>query len=1418
MPELLELRETINDFISVFGGEQKEEVVVQARQEEEEEVKVQLPGNLSLSLIRNLRRAGENNVLQLSMFSMLGKDAKRIHLKEIDYLIRYKVRQEKESFIQIIKSLISFWKQKNPYQLQLSPLNTCLAQSVAGMTDVEFNSLKRLLKKVFGYPVFASGRKTAAIRIATRIRSGMTFEILLPQTVKGEKRLLTFLCFGSNDHEAISQCIDNDINNNVFVIPSRCKGKIWVQDAIDKQTNYGIQGSIATMTTMRNPMSAARSFPTLLVPGNATDEYDTFARVYHYMRQKYNYDRIAIWDALGKFPVVISIVLYRVEEGKFVSRFARSAVMALDIEPQKQLDQHSKYFLKCVDIPPLDREIKSKTMFISDTIIPKSKNQKKKKLYDWKKFLYGYREEDNKFWKKERNSVYLQDGRLFKDWYAESKEEAERIREQLSNEQDEEIDIGRWKVTQTGRSIRKAKHAHKLFSQARKEEKYRPRLAKYNFNRDFKAGKSFVFLPKINGQKEEKDDDNSDINWSSEESISFRRQYNYNQAGARSNTRSRRRRNNNHNSNNNNNSNSHELQGKTMSKVTRPRGGNRGAGENDNNNNKKDIGIDTDEDYMTGDSDELCKQINDIKRCRKRRKFLRTQRKNNSDNNNNNNNNNSDGFGEEAFQMWMGQEERSKKNDNNNNNNQSDEEMLDVAGRRKQNDNNNRIRMGISIRRSEPNDNTINSDSSYSDFSSASDKQEENSQESSEFSSATPKANDSENDNINSDDDIIIQTGKLKNERADAIDDLPIDKQLKRNDVEEALFNDLKCTINETNRYAEWNLSKHKNFAKAGALMSSSMSMISWEEIVNFNGKVQNNQQSLEEALRFNNAGLRSFLLPVNKIHKNRLRHPEINFASSLVGIIFKECIWGVVIFGWVTEQKDQVINEIKVRKVDIYGRAQLFKPLFVQPPAPNMVGNDIPLQSPTIIRGTEGNVSYRPGLGLHDIGYTFNELEYFVGGDYKQICLLYGMGKNPSYFCPFCLCTQSELHAHIANFNYKQWNTRFHIENTDRYLAEERTKKNIDPILTYGIQHLPLLRISPYYISHAVLHLKIGPAARILNGIFNIIESYDTADKQKSTKDEIQTARRLLEAAEKELAAVTNALDFQWYKGKEGELVADNEREGSPRVLSDLEAEEARLKNVLEEARRNLDLTERQYQASTAAAFSNFLRDKGIREYHYHQSSCIGSTAERLTNERKEIARFIRKKTGDVVAASLLEQCLIHYRFILDISTKKNEEEFSDELIIEFKRCLLEFDAAYRAFLGYASACAPMNNERDSLPLSFKLHWWKHLFEFVEYFRFSPAHIDDNRCEAFNKRIKKYWNIFGSYMCETNLLKMSCTMVREQQSYLDTLNSNTSEQVQALNERLEEENDTYYRVNFRIKGTNKPKRIESDTRYTPRT
>lgn len=222
-------------------------------------------------------------------------------------------------------------------------------QRTAHSSDHHWREFKSQFHSLIGYNVFASRRQTSEIRKWMRAKTANVFSPLLERGNK--KGLLTKYhllnswqaeindevtkchVYFMNDLEAISMCIDADINRNQFRIPQmiiqNCPRTIIDSLTGDKQSVYGFCEGRASMTCMNKPMSADRTVPTVIVCGSFADNYHTHASIISKMKLNFNFDKSYVVKALCSFPIVVSLVLFNIDaKSKCIqSRFASSSVV-----------------------------------------------------------------------------------------------------------------------------------------------------------------------------------------------------------------------------------------------------------------------------------------------------------------------------------------------------------------------------------------------------------------------------------------------------------------------------------------------------------------------------------------------------------------------------------------------------------------------------------------------------------------------------------------------------------------------------------------------------------------------------------------------------------------------------------------------------------------------------------------------------------------------------------------------------------------------------------------------------------------------------------------------------------------------------------------------------------------------------------
>ena len=180
------------------------------------------------------------------------------------------------------------------------------------------------------------------------------------------------------------------------------------------------------------------------------------------------------------------------------------------------------------------------------------------------------------------------------------------------------------------------------------------------------------------------------------------------------------------------------------------------------------------------------------------------------------------------------------------------------------------------------------------------------------------------------------------------------------------------------------------------------------------------------------------------------------------------------------------------------------------------------------------------------------------------------------------------------------------------------------------------------------------------------------------------------------------------------------------------------------------------------------------IREYHPVENSMQGKSAENFIDHWKEFVPFFK----DQILQLLFEGVMIRLEFIRTSMMKKNFVPYSQDVLQEMKQAVLEFDILYKEYLKRVNKLMHDNDnsinnnsnsknkkkEKEYKRFGNKIHYLYHILEWCCFYLFSPAWIDDQRCEQFNLRLRRYWNIFSSSFNEVNLLKMANTIVRKTQ------------------------------------------------------
>ena len=541
--------------------------------------------------------------------------------------------------------------------------------------------------------------------------------------------------------------------------------------------------------------------------------------------------------------------------------------------------------------------------------------------------------------------------------------------------------------------------------------------------------------------------------------------------------------------------------------------------------------------------------------------------------------------------------------------------------------------------------------------------------------------------------------------------------------------------------------------------------------------------------------------------------------------------IWGALFIQW--KKKEKGIKRGRKRKnrqrrryeirANICSRARYFHPLNIRSckVEQEIGGTDTKYinQLPTnYVRAVKEECKFDENKD-HRIGFVWHHLKTFGGGDLGQLSNMYSISNSAKHPCLICLCSNDDIRNEPIP-TQRCWKTRdysyAHSEersNTNLLLAHLKLgteEMNINEEKLHSQTSISLYQFLPFLLSLPILHCKEGIAARI----FYAMLKYVNKDATETPQDRLRLKRLMLNMLDKqdEVAELQAAIQLA-----EREHLDTNSK-GYRTTLS-----------LLAKAKRDCtllkkDVTERvdNRKSEQGRKLSQLLMKHSIREYHPVENTMQGKSAENFIDHWKEFIPFFEDETLQL----LFEGLMIRLEFIRTAMMKKNFVPYDKQVLQEMKQAVLEFDILYKEYLKKIDQIVNENNNNNNnnnnnkkrkrkrkeyKRFGNKIHYLYHALEWCGFYYFSPAWIDDQRCEQFNLRLRRYWNIFSSSFNEVNLLKMANTIVRKTQlSYGTNCNKTIKETTKLLNPFL----DDYYKRRIPIE---KETGLLNDVRYQRR-
>ena len=266
------------------------------------------------------------------------------HVTEITDIIKFKCNGN-ETISQQLHGKLWDLLQEEIYEhfqlkLRLTTMNCNVLQDILRASDARWRLFANKIHDALGWKFFRSERDKQSLRKILKPSTNRIFEIDLAVESTNQYNPLPvqkFLVSVIEETEIVAQSFDNAINNNKYVeLETKFHGKLWFQLGGDKATKGGYSESICLVGG--DKFSVTNSMCNLYVPGQMQESPENIARIRHYIKEHF-YDKSRVWEGLSIEPVVVSVVLYSVDEKRELnSRFVHSCVVFLHPEAQQSLD------------------------------------------------------------------------------------------------------------------------------------------------------------------------------------------------------------------------------------------------------------------------------------------------------------------------------------------------------------------------------------------------------------------------------------------------------------------------------------------------------------------------------------------------------------------------------------------------------------------------------------------------------------------------------------------------------------------------------------------------------------------------------------------------------------------------------------------------------------------------------------------------------------------------------------------------------------------------------------------------------------------------------------------------------------------------------------------------------------------------
>ena len=561
-------------------------------------------------------------------------------------------------------------------------------------------------------------------------------------------------------------------------------------------------------------------------------------------------------------------------------------------------------------------------------------------------------------------------------------------------------------------------------------------------------------------------------------------------------------------------------------------------------------------------------------------------------------------------------------------------------------------------------------------------------------------------------------------------------------------IDDFKLNGNDTNvnRWHFWEQIDQKE-ASSKIFFDRGLLMVTIDDnLQNLNPNFVLNEAWVSKFTTYNNNGIENIYLPARSVECYEVR--DVNCLALLIR--YQNDLCGYVLVKWerLPSNRWEIKNNLKVRCCVLCGGGSYYPWISLNDKLinfnNNVAGTVISNVQSQILCKCRSKPTYDKYIE-HDIGFCCERAIAKWTGDHKFFGYLFGIASaSVSHSCAYCL-TGLEDRQQLPTPQTRCWKSRTRVHLEQSWI--QSLGKNKQSI--FNLTKPPLLVSSPSSLSLAVMHQIQGPAARLMTIVKQTLNTHNI-------NPQFETCLSLICEIEHIKSEKQQYVDsLQWCSNPNNEDVFDEkflqEKESNLNLLK--KQISVREKEIVHKEKQLSEL-EKEPQSKVKSSFVHMCDELKIKPWHHKGDTMHGPSVKKFIYGHEIVMKYL-KQCDDDQLLKLMEPCLIRLKYITKCFWTKSTEIMSDECVNYLKWNLIEWDHIYHRLIN-------LYGGGKGYRLGNKWHVFYHSYEWIEYWRISPAWMDDERVEQYNVHVSKFLPIYACFGGHLNLKRMMNKMWRE--------------------------------------------------------